>query len=257
MEGKFSISLRLWSPVSKLRTFAIATSLTLAGLTVFAVKAEAHANNMNPNVIHACVGRGNDQVRIVGARGACTRSETAVHWSIVGPQGLTGPAGPAGSPGPEGPQGPQGQEGPAGAKGDPAVAGFAIVTALRDVRLTTAQPANTWYPLMDRRLALNKASDSSKLRITYQDTLGTRGTQYNGCQWRIVVDGIVLASFSAGDAEATLGWRMDNGAHIAWGFNVPAGIHDFRVENLRTTTATECLSGWNTTGNFLSVEEIP
>jgi hypothetical protein len=263
MEGNFSICMRLWSPVSKLCKFTIGAFLALVPLTVFAVKAEGHENNPNPNVIHACVQRASDQVRLVGANGACTRGETALHWSIAGAQGPSGPAGPSGLPGPngpvgpQGPQGPSGPEGPAGPKGDPAMLGFAIVTSLPDVRVTGAYAANTWHPLANRIVYLNKTLDSSKLRITYQDTLGSRASQYNACQWRITLDGVVLALFSDASVEGPLGWRMHNGAHVAWGFNVSAGPHLVQVDNLRTLATPECLSGWNTTGSFLSVEEIP
>ena len=150
----------------------------------------------------------------------------------IGPQGavgLTGPEGPVGPQGPQGSQGLQGNDGetgpvgPAGPKGDPAMIGFAIVTSLPDVRLTTANPAGTWYTLAGRIVSLNKVSASSKLRITYQDTLGTRANYYNSCQWRIVLDNVAaLSSFSAGDVDGTYSWRMQNGAHIAWAFDVPA-----------------------------------
>jgi hypothetical protein len=275
MEGNFSICMRLWSPVLKLCKFTIGAFLALVPLTVFAVKAEGHETNTNPNVIHACVQRASDQVRIVGANGGCTRGETAVHWSIAGAQGPSGPAGPSGLPGPSGPVGPQGPqgpsgpegpagplgtpgpEGPAGPKGDPAMLGFAIVTSLPDVRVTGAHAANTWHPLANRFLNLNKTSDRSKLRITYQDTLGTRASQFNACQWRITLDGVALAVFADAGVEGTVGWRIQNSAHIAWGFNVPAGPHQVQVDNLRTLATPECMSGWNTTGSFLSVEEIP
>ena len=112
--------------------------------------------------------------------------------------------------------------------------GFAIVTSLPDVRLTTANPAGTWYTLAGRIVSLNKVSASSKLRITYQDTLGTRANYYNSCQWRIVLDNAAtLSSFSAGDLEGAYGWRMQNGAHIAWAFDVPPGLHQIRVDNVR------------------------
>jgi hypothetical protein len=90
------------------------------------------------------------------------------------------------------------------------------------------------------------------------DTLGARATSFNACEWRVVVDGAVVSYFSDGDLEnPTFGWRIHNSAHMAWAFSVPAGTHDIHVEGLRTPNAAECLSGWNTTGNFLSVEEIP
>jgi hypothetical protein len=136
--------------------------------------------------------------------------------------------------------------------------GFAIVTSLPDVRLTTANPANAWFTLAGRIVSLNKVSASSKLRITYQDTLGTRSSSYNGCQWRIVLDNAAaLLTFSTADLDGPYSWRMQNGAHIAWAFDVPPGVHQIRVDNVRLVTGTDCLSGWNQTGGFLSVEEIP
>jgi hypothetical protein len=119
------------------------------------------------------------------------------------------------------------------------------------------QPANAWFIVTDRYLFYNKVSDTSKLRITYQDTLGTLSNNYNGCQWRIVVDTTVVAQFSKADVAGPAGWRMDNGTHTAWRLGLPAGDHAIRVDNLRMPHADECLSGWNTVGSFLSVEEIP
>lgn len=139
--------------------------------------------------------------------------------------------------------------------------GFAIVTSLPDVRVTSGMAPNTWFPLANREVSLNKSTNTSKLRITYQDTLGAKTFYYNGCQWRILVGTTVVAVFSDADVEGPWGWRMHNGAHVAWAFGIPAGTHQIKVENLRVSNsaaiATECLSGWNTTGNFLSVEEIP
>jgi hypothetical protein len=163
-----------------------------------------------------------------------------------------GPSGPAGSDGATGPAGPQGP------KGDPATLAFAIVTSLPDVRLDIYSPLNTWFTVANRVVPLNKISNVSKLRITYQDTLGARASIFNGCQWRIVVDDAVLSTFSDGDLEnSATGWRITNGSHMAWGFGISAGPHVIRVDFARTPNATDCLSGWNTTGNFLSVEEMP
>ena len=118
--------------------------------------------------------------------------------------------------------------------------------------------ANSWIPLDSREVFLNKTSSSSKLRITYQDTLGAKAMTYDACRWRIIIDGVtVVSSFSEGDLEIpTFGWRIQNSAHMAWGLGISAGTHSIRVEGLRTNSGSECLSGWNTTGNFLSVEEI-
>ena len=148
--------------------------------------------------------------------------------------------------------------GPVGPKGDAATLSFAIVSELPDVRLNSSGAANTWSTVTNRVVSLNKISDTSKLKITYQDTLGARAALFNGCQWRILVDNAVVATFSDGDLEnSAMGWRITNGSHLAWGLGFSSGQHIVRVDFLRTTNATDCLSGWNTTGNFLSVEEIP
>jgi len=136
--------------------------------------------------------------------------------------------------------------------------GFAISAELPNVQIDPSHATNTWFPLANRVVFLNKVSNSSKLRITYQDTLGAKAATYDACEWRIVVDDTVVSFFSDGDLEiASLGWRIHNAAHMAWALNIPAGMHAIHVDGLRTAFGTECLSGWNTTGNFLSVEEIP
>jgi len=148
--------------------------------------------------------------------------------------------------------------GPQGPKGDPGTLAFGIAGPLPDVRLTTVHPTNTWIALTSRVVSLVKLSDTSRLKITYQDTLGARTSNFNACLWRIVVDGASVSSFSDGDLDIpSFSWRITNAAHMAWAFNIPAGTHDIHVEGLRTPNGAECLSGWNTTGNFLSVEEIP
>ena len=54
---------------------------------------------------------------------------------------------------------------------------------------------------------------------------------------------------------------MSSSAHVAWA-NAAAGNHVVQVQNRGNRGAwgqgtNECLQGWNNTGNFLSVEEIP
>jgi hypothetical protein len=61
------------------------------------------AHGGDAGVIHACVHRSSDQVRIVGPNDGCRNAENPIHWSAsggpAGPQGPQGPPGPAGSPG--------------------------------------------------------------------------------------------------------------------------------------------------------------
>ncbi|MBI5543447.1 MAG: hypothetical protein HY901_06130, partial [Deltaproteobacteria bacterium] len=128
---------------------------------------------------------------------------------------------------------------------------------LGDVRNNSGTAAlNTWWDIPNRTVTFTKRFASSRLKITYQDTLGTLGPDYGTCIWRFLLDGSAIASFSDADLTAATAWRMTNAAHMAWATGT-AGAHTVQVQGLRAGTATECLQGWNTNGNFLSVEEIP
>ena len=59
----------------------------ILGLSLMAQQAYAHDGNSDPAVVHACVQKSSNQVRIVGVAGSCTNAEVALHWSITGPQG--------------------------------------------------------------------------------------------------------------------------------------------------------------------------
>jgi hypothetical protein len=122
--------------------------------------------------------------------------------------------------------------------------------------------AGDWWTIPNRSLNFTKRFGSSKLKITYQDTLGTLGQYYQGCEWQILLDGQQVAFFSDADGDqSTVTWRMTNAAHVAWA-NGAAGQHTVVVQNRGQRGAwgsgtNQCLQGWNTVGNFLSVEEIP
>jgi len=233
--------------------FASAALLLTAAVTTY-----THAGNPSPAVIHACVQRSSNQVRIVAVDGACTNAETPLHWSIAGPQGEQGATGSQGVPGPQGAPGIPGTPGLPGTPGPSGLSTLTMIKDLPDVRVGSGHDVNTWYTM--RSLAFTKSSNSSRLRITYQDTLGAKTFTYAACSWRIRLGTTVLSSFSAGDVEDPFGgfrWRMQNAAHIAWALDVVSGNYLVEVDTLRTPNASECLSGYNTTGNFLSVEELP
>lgn len=111
----------------------------LVALTGLGVATVVTAHGGDTSMIHACVSQGgpgdNDdddrrpgRVRIVGPNDPCRGRETAVHWSILGPQGPQGPQGPPGpqgAAGAQGPAGPQGAAGPTGAEGPQGPAGAA------------------------------------------------------------------------------------------------------------------------------------
>jgi hypothetical protein len=82
------------------------------------------------SVIHACYSKSNGDVRIVPTASDCNaKTETAIKWSVQGPEGPAGPEGPRGKTGatgatglrgltgPAGPQGPTGATGATGAQG--------------------------------------------------------------------------------------------------------------------------------------------
>jgi hypothetical protein len=127
----------------------------------------------------------------------------------------------------------------------------------------TVSAAGTWTDITGRSLSLTKRAASSLLKITYQDTLGTFGHLYEGCEWQILVDSAQVAFFSDTDADTpTDVWRMSNAAHIAWSVGLGAGSHTVKVQTRGnrgawTMGTSQCLMGWNSVGGFLSVEEIP
>lgn len=101
-------------------------AVTLGAVLVGAPSiAAAHGGNADPNVIHACIQKSSNQVRIVGVGGACTNAESPEHWGIIGPKGVQGEKGEQGlqgvkgDTGAQGAQGIQGVQGDRGEKGDP------------------------------------------------------------------------------------------------------------------------------------------
>lgn len=116
--------------------------------------------------------------------------------------------------------------------------------------------ADSWADVPARKLEYVKTRDASILRIQYQDTLGTLGSNYGQCNWRILVDGNQYAVFSDADITYGGGWRMANATHTALAPGLKAGPHTITVQTYRSSGASECLMGWNTSGNFLSSEEV-
>lgn len=84
---------------SQFRHGSILAGAVFLAFILMAGQAYAHDGNFDPAVIHACVQKSSNQVRIVGVTGSCTNAEVALHWSIAGPQGAQGPQGLQGPPG--------------------------------------------------------------------------------------------------------------------------------------------------------------
>lgn len=113
------------------KLWLVLLTVAVAGLYPGLVgKLYAHANNTDPNVIHACVqqerGEAEGHLRIVPAvprdrDDNCRPREVAMHWNISGSQGPKGDKGDQGLQGLQGLQGAkgdQGLQGSPGAKGD-------------------------------------------------------------------------------------------------------------------------------------------
>ena len=124
---------------------------------------------------------------------------------------------------------------------------------------------NNWCDVPRRTLSVKKQIDGSLLKVTYTDTLGSYATQYQACNWRILVDDAVVSFFSDADETRASGvaWTMSHASHVALAPGVASGEHVVKVQVLRQPGATECLMGWNTHGGgaqasgHLLVEEVP
>ena len=136
----------------------------------------------------------------------------------------------------------------------PLASNFKYVFINKDWRNQKAD--GQWKNIPNRTITYAKKRANSVLRITYQDTLGTYGNGYDRCRWRILVDGKQVAYFSAADLQYGTAWRMQNGTHTALGVGFGAGNRTVVVQNAMMSGGVECLMGWNTSQNFLAVEEV-
>src|SRR6266566_4249734 len=99
-------------------------SVITSGLIVVAGTAAFASIPDSAGVIHGCYKAQNGQLRLINWPSQhCLKSEKAIMWNEVGPQGIPGPTGPAGPQGPPGPTGPQGPPGPTGTLVSAEVAG--------------------------------------------------------------------------------------------------------------------------------------
>src|SRR5262249_6961775 len=110
----------------------------------------------------------------------------------IGLQGPSGPSGPQGPKGDTGSQGPIGPTGPQGLTGTyPSLSSLITITTgdlpVFQLDSTVAGP-QVWWNVPSRTVTFTKTFDSSKLKITYQDTLGALTQYIDGCEWRIQLD---------------------------------------------------------------------
>jgi hypothetical protein len=127
----------------------IAAALAVTGLATYANIPAADG------VIHGCYKRASGALRVIDdASGRCDANELPLAWSQSGLPGVQGP------PGPSGPQGPEGPPGSAGSRllATAAGAGFTSVTC-----------SNTNETGPVHSVAFTKASEDSRLRISYAD----------------------------------------------------------------------------------------
>ncbi len=138
-------------------------------------------------------------------------------------------------------------------KASPLNSNFKYVLINKDWRNNSG---SGWRNIPNRTLSYTKLRDDSIIRVTYQDTLGTLGNNYDRCRWRILIDGKQVAYFSDADLSGLNNyWRMSNATHTGLGLGFKKGKHTVQVQSFRNG-AQECLMGWNTNGNFLAAEEV-
>jgi hypothetical protein len=122
------------------RLLLLSAILLFVGLGVTAVA----ANSTGDDIIFGAFQKNNGMLRIISGPDEVRPSEELISWNKVGLPGPAGPQGPAGPGGPQGPPGPQGepgQQGPAGPGGStdiPYPDGFASITPVTLVDLSSS-----------------------------------------------------------------------------------------------------------------------
>jgi hypothetical protein len=89
---------------------ALAVAVIAGGLATTVARALPGSIPDESGVVRGCYG-GSGLLRVVVSSSDCRKHETALDWSVTGPQGPAGPQGPIGPPGPQGPTGPAGVRG--------------------------------------------------------------------------------------------------------------------------------------------------
>ena len=118
----------------------IRVALMASAVVGYSAPALAHGGNNDPNMVHACVGKGSQIARIVGVTGSCLPSETPAHWPEVAGTGPQGPKGDKGDPGVDGTNGTNGAPGTNGTNGTNG-AGLTSYEQLAGLPCTTAANA--------------------------------------------------------------------------------------------------------------------
>jgi hypothetical protein len=94
----------------------ILVGLAIVGL--FGVGTTVALGVTSSPMLHGCVNKKTQVLRVVKSATACKSTETHIAWNQTGSQGPTGAQGPVGATGATGPQGIQGAPGPAGQSAD-------------------------------------------------------------------------------------------------------------------------------------------
>ena len=260
--------------MNRVSTFPLGIATLFLGVAAVAAvptMASAHGGNNDAAVIHACVQKSSNQIRIVGVGGACTNAEAPVQWSSVGPTGdagaqgpagpagavgalgPVGPAGPAGTDGAQGPVGPagadgavgpmgaqgsQGPQGPKGDKGDPGPSVGALIYA-EQIGLAPGFALNGGS-------AINFSRNLPAGKLLLQAS-GTAWCSAGGTQDLFVVpeiDGVGVGSLNGGVVGCTLGRYTLTTVFVVR--DIAAGNHTFRFPT-GPTTAHDGGDRWNIT----------
>lgn len=212
-----------------------------AAIASVPTSAYAHAGNSDPSVIHACVQKSSDHVRIVEVNGSCKNAEAPVHWSIGGSQGPPGPAGPQGPAGPPGPAGPAGPTGPAG------TAGQTFFQISQSAPFTppvgtgvTLNPAG-YTTISGMSMNVNVPAGSFLLVTSYGDVGNTDGGLVDA-DVAVFIDNTF--NFVVHPPRSlTVGANGFTPFAISFAITLPPGVHNFTLRGQNQTGATPGVFG--------------
>lgn len=141
-------------------------------------------------------------------------------------------------------------------------AGLPIVTYATGV----GQDSTDDGAITSRTLTFTKVSSSTRLRITWSDTIRIKGdtASAGAASWEILIDGSSIATPGPLQADLYESVLQGNDHHrpvtvVGYAEGVAAGTHtvSISVGPVPGQTLADALTGWNTRRFLLQVEELP
>jgi len=197
-------------------------------------------------VIHACYKTNKGDLRVIDT-GGCAVGELPLSWNQIGPQGPVGPQGPQGAPG---------------------------ETGVEKVTKLTTDVADKFVPSdssFHERVMLGrftKASDATRLRITWQGPASISGPAAGACTFQLRIDGAkdtgstspAMEGAEGGDATLVMFADTYSEAPIAdtaYFPALPAGLHYITLWVRGSEPSDSCPTNAGVFPMSVEVEEMP